>query len=176
MARTPGIRPPAAGLLRDVTRATLAGVASGGLLAAVIVALNLQDSLRGWYGLTPQQPVAVPAGELWLENARTLLWPFAATAAVSWTPRARLFFDVSLTVILGANVLLVAAALAAYGGPLWQLAPGHYVLELLAVVAAAAAYLDARRDGILRPRVIVGCAAVTAVLLAGAALLESGAA
>ena len=81
-----------------------------------------------------------------------------------------------LVVILGGNVLLVAVALGAYGEPLLRLAPGHYALELLALAAAAAAYLDARRAGAVRPRVLVGCAAATAVLLLGAALLESAAA
>jgi len=69
-----------------------------------------------------------------------------------------------------------ALALAAYGEPLLRLAPGHYTLELGALATAAAAYLDARRAGVVRRGVVVGCAAATAVLLLGAALLESAAA
>jgi hypothetical protein len=75
--------------------------------------------------------------------------------------------------VLGGNVLLVAVAFGAYGRPLLRLAPGHYVLELLAVATAAAAYLDARRIGRLRLGVQAGCAALAAVLLLGAAVLES---
>jgi hypothetical protein len=47
------------------------------------------------------------------------------------------------------------------------------VLELLAIATAAAAYLDARRTGALRVSVVAGCAAAVAVLLFGAAVLES---
>jgi hypothetical protein len=52
--------------------------------------------------------------------------------------------DLALVVILGGNLLLVAVALGAYGGPLLRLAPGHYALELLAA---------ARRSARSRPRV-----------------------
>ena len=146
------------------------------MAAAAVLALALGHELRGWYGLTPEHPVHVGVGELWLDNARTMLWPLAAAAMVSWWPRARGALDVLLVVIFGGNVLLVAVALGAYGEPLLRVAPGHYTLELLALATATAAYLDARRAGAVRPRVLAGCAAATAVLLLGAALLESAAA
>src|SRR3954447_3012772 len=176
MPRTPVSHAPAVGVLRDAGRALLAGLAAGGVCAMLIVALGWQAGLRGWFGLTPERPVAIGPRELWLDNARTLLWPFLTAAVVTWTPRTRPFFDLALVAVLGGNVLLVAAALAAYGGPLWRLAPGHYALELLAVAAATSAYLDARRDGVLRRRLLLGCGATPALLPATAALLESGAA
>src|SRR4051794_15295849 len=126
MPRTPASRASAAGLLRDAGRALLAGLAAGGVCAMLIAALGWQASLRGWLGLTPERPVAIGAGELWLDNARTLLWPFLAAAVVTWTPRTRPFFDLALVVVLGGNVLLVAAALAAYGGALWGVGAGAY--------------------------------------------------
>jgi hypothetical protein len=163
-------------VLRDAQRVVLVALAASGVAAAAVLALALGQELRGWFGLTPEQPVHIGVGELWFDNARTMLWPLAAAAAVTWWPRARRALDVLLIVILGGNVLLVAVALGAYGEPLLRLAPGHYALELLALATAAAAYLDARRAGAVRPRVLGGCAAATAVLLLGAALLESAAA
>jgi len=160
-------------VLRDVRRVTLAALAAGVLAAVVVGALAAGASLRAWFGLTPEHPVDVPVAQLWLDNVRTLLLAFGAAAAVVWWPRARPLLDVVICVVLGGNVLLVAVALGAYGEPLLRLAPGHYVLELLAVGTATAAYLDARREGALRAPVIVGCAAAVAVLLLGAALLES---
>ena len=163
-------------VLRDVERVVLVALAASVVAAAAVLVLALGQPLRDWFALTPEHPARVGVGELWLDNARTLLWPLAAAAAVSWWPRARYALDVLLVVILGGNVLLVALALGAYGEPLLRLAPGHYALELAALATAVAAYLDARRAGVVRPRVLGGCAAATAILLLGAALLESAAA
>jgi hypothetical protein len=163
-------------VLRDAALVTLAATAVGLLAAGVVVAAGAGETLRRWFGLTPEHPVDVPVAELWLTNARTLLLAFGAAAAVTWWPRARPVLDVVVCVVLGGNVLLVATALAAYGTPLLRLAPGHYVLELLAAATAAAAYLDARRSGALRSRVVAASAAAVAVLLLGAAALESAAA
>jgi hypothetical protein len=163
----------AGSVLRDAARVTLAAVAVGALAAGVVVALGAGAKLRTWYGLTPQRPVDVSVAKLWLANVRTLLLAFGAAAAAVWWPRARAVLDVAVCLVLGGNVLLVAVAFGAYGRPLLRLAPGHYVLELLAVTTAAAAYLDARRTGRLRLGVLAGCAAVAAVLLLGAAVLES---
>jgi hypothetical protein len=163
-------------VLRDAALVTLAAIAVGAIAAGVVAAAGAGETLRRWFGLTPEHPVHVPVAELWLANARTLLLLFGAAAAVVWWPRARPVLDVVACVVLGGNVLLVATALAAYGAPLLRLAPGHYVLELLAVAAAAAAYLDARRSGALRAGVLAGCAAAVALLLLAAAVLESAAA
>lgn len=160
-------------VLRDVQRVTLAAVAAGALAALVVVALSAGARLRDWFGLTPRQPVDVPVAELWLDNARALLLAFGAAAAVVWWPRARTVLDVAVCAVLGGNVLLVAVAFGAYGEPLLRLAPGHYVLELLAVATAAAAYLDARRARALRTPVMAGCAVAVAALLLGAAVLEN---
>jgi hypothetical protein len=163
-------------VLRDAALVTLAALAVGALAAGVVGAAGAGETLRRWFGLTPEHPVDVPVADLWVANARTLLLAFGAAAAVAWWPRARPVLDVVVCVVLGGNVLLVAMALAAYGGPLLRLAPGHYVLELLAVAIAAATYLDARRSGALRVGVLAGCAAAVALLLLGAAVLESAAA
>lgn len=163
-----------AGVLRDTVVVVLIAAAAGALTAAIVVLSGAQDSLRDWYALTPQRPVQVGVGELWLSNARALLPTFGAAAAVVWWPRARPALDAALVLIFGANVLLVAVALAAYGQPLWDLGPGHYPLELLAVATATAAYLDARRSRALRAGVVGACAALTALVVVLAALLESG--
>jgi hypothetical protein len=158
---------------RDVAAVTLVAVVLGALAAGFVVVLGAGGAVRDWLGLTPEHPTAVPVAELWLANARALLVTFGAAAAVVWWPRARMLLDLVVCLVLGGNVLLVAVALGAYGEPLLRLAPGHYVLELLALATAAAAYLDARRAGVLRAGVVAGCAAAVGVLLLGAAVLES---
>jgi hypothetical protein len=60
---------------------------------------------------TPQRPVRVGVGQLWLDDMGTLLWSLAA-ATVTWWPRARRVLDVLLGVILSAYVLLVAGPYA----------------------------------------------------------------
>jgi hypothetical protein len=163
-------------VLRDVRRVTLSAVAAGALAAAVVGVFAAGARLRNWFGLTPEDPVGVPVAQLWLDNARALVLVFGAAAAVAWWPRARIGLDVVVCLVLGGNVLLVAIALAAYGEPLVRLAPGHYVLELLAVATAGAVYLDARREKVLRSRVVVACSVAVATLLLAAALLENSAA
>jgi hypothetical protein len=163
-------------VLRDVSRVTAAALVAGALAAGVVGVLAAGASLRSWFGLTPEQPVDVPVAQLWLDNVRALLFAFGSAAAVVWWPRARVAFDVLVCLVLGGNVLLVAVAFGAYGEPLLRLAPGHYVLELLAVATASAVYLDARRERELRAGVVGGCALAVVVLLLGAAILESAAA
>jgi hypothetical protein len=163
-------------VLRDVQHVTLAALIAGGAAAAAVLLLAAGDDVRSWFGLTPHDPVDVAVSTLWLDNARTLLWPLGAAAAVTWWSRARHVFDALLLLILGGNVLLVAVALAAYGEPLLRLAPGHYALELVAIGTAAAAYLDARRSRTVRTAVLGACAAATAVLLLVAAILEGASA
>ena len=163
-------------VLRDVQRVVLVALAASMVAAAAVLVLALGQPLRDWFALTPEHPARVGVGELWLDNARTLLWPLAAAAAASWWPRARYALDVLLVVILGGNVLLVAVALGAYGEPLLRLAPGHYALELARARHGGGGLPRRAPRRAVRPRVLVGCAAATAVLLLGAALLESAAA
>jgi hypothetical protein len=174
MRRTSANSGPALSVVRGA-RVTLASLAASALATAAVLALALGKEVRAWLGLAPQWPVQVGVGELWLDNMRTLLCPFAAAAPVTWWPRAGRVLDVLLSVILSAGVLLVAAVLGAYGRPLPRLALGHSVLGFLAVATALAAYLDARRTGVLRTRILSGCRAATAALLPGAAIFESAA-
>ena len=159
---------------RDVLLVTLAALAAGLMAAGVVVATSSAEGLRAWYGLTPEHPAAIPTWELWVHNARVLLLAFGAAWGVAhWKGRfARWVFDVLVCFWLGVNVLLVAVAFGAYGVPLLRVAPAHYVFELLALAVAAAAYLGARRERAVRPRVLAGCALVVAVLLVGAAVTE----
>jgi hypothetical protein len=160
-------------VLRDVVRVALVALSAGALAAAAVVGLDAGAGLRAWFGLTPRQPVDVSVARLWLENVRTLLLAFGAGAAVVWWPRGRAALDAAVCLVLGGNVLLVAVAFGAYGEPLLRLAPGHYVLELLAIATAGAAYLQARRARVLRAGVMSACASAAAALLLGAAMLES---
>lgn len=164
---------PVRSVLRDVQRVTLAAVGVGALAATVVALLGAGVKLRAWFGLTPQHPVDVPVADLWLHNAETLLVAFGAAAAVVWWPRARGAADAAVGLVLGSNVVLVAGAFGAYGEPLLRLAAGHSAIELLAIATGSAAYLDARRAGVLRARVMTGCSTAVAALLLGAALLES---
>jgi hypothetical protein len=158
---------------RDALRVLLAGAVLAALAAGLVTLSGAGDTLRAWYGLTPDRPLQIPAPALWVHNVRAGLLVFAAAAAVAWWPRLRSTLDILLAVVVGANVLLVGAALGAYGRALWQLGPGHYPLELFAVAIALAAYLDARRCTRLRPRVLLTTIGASWLALAAAALLES---
>jgi hypothetical protein len=159
---------------RDAAVVTIAAVAFGLMVAGIVIGLAGDADVRAWYGLTPEDPLVIPAWELWVHNMRVSLVAFGAALAVGhWNGRlARGICDVVMYAWLGWNVLLVAVAFGAYGDPLLRLAPAHYVFELLALAVAAAAYLDARRERAVRLRVLVGCALVAAVLLVGAAVTE----
>ncbi len=158
---------------RDAVCVALAGVVVAVVAAGAVWVLGAGEAVRGWYGLTPEDPARVGVGDLWVHNVRALVPVFAAAAAVVWWPRARVAIDVGLGVMLGVNVVAVSVALAAYGSRLWALGPGHYPLELLAIAIAAAAYLDARRAARLRPGLVVACAIAACLVLVLAAVLES---
>lgn len=157
--------------MRDVARVTAAALVLGAIIAGA-VAVTASASMRAWYGLTPEHPLAIPAWELWTHNARTLLPLFGATLAAGWYPWTRWIMDVLVGGLLVLNVGLVAVAFGAYGGPLLRVAPAHYAFELMALAVGAAAYLDARRERSVRPRVMGGCALVVAGLLGLAAVTE----
>jgi len=69
-------------------------------------------------------------------------------------------------------VLLVGAALGAYGAPLLRLVAAHALLELVAGGAAGAAYLHARRREPLSLAALAWCGVATVGLLILAAILE----
>jgi hypothetical protein len=160
-------------VVRDTVRVALAGAVVAVLAAVLVVVFGVGEAVRGWYGLTPDRPLRIGPVALWLHNLRALLPVFTAAAAVSWWPRARAALDVVIAAVVGGNVLLVAVALGAYGRPLWDLGPGHYPLELLAVAIAVAGYLDARRASLMRRGVLLVSIGMSAVVLATAAVLES---
>jgi hypothetical protein len=172
MRRTNAHSGPTLSVLRDA-RVTLASLAASAFATSAVLASTLGEQVRDWPSLTPQRPVHVGVGKLWLDNTRTLPWPLAAVT-VTWWPRARHVLDVPLSVVLGANVLLVAAALLGLPlAPLLRLAPGHCVLEFLTLATAVAAYLGARRAGGLRTHILTGWGAATVALLLGAPIFEN---
>lgn len=163
---------PGVTVLRDTIWVAVFAVALGTVAAAIVLTAGWAPELRDAYGLTPEQPVDIPVLTLWRDNALVMTYIGVATIAVSLWPAVRFVTDAVVIFVLGLNLINVSVAFAAYGGPLLRLAPGHYVLELVAVCVAAAMYLDARRNG-WRPDVLAWCVAVIAVALLGAAVLES---
>jgi hypothetical protein len=159
-------------VLRDALLVALTAITAGLLAVAVVGVLGATGEVRDWYGLTPESPVAIPAWELWAHNVRVSLPVVGAALGVAWFPALVWVWDALVVLLISGNVLLVAVAFGVYGGPLLRLAGPHASLELLAMSAWAAAYLDARRSRMVRPWVLAGCVGAAVVLLAGAALLE----
>lgn len=140
------------------------------MLGMILAVATGQAYWRGAFGLDPAHPVDHPPEDLWLINARVLLFAFAMALAVAWAPKARWVTDTLLGLLFGLNIVIPGIALGAYG---WIVGGWHFVPETLAMVVAIVAYLDARRTGRVSWQVLGCCVVGAAVLLWLAALLES---
>jgi hypothetical protein len=103
------------------------------------------DELRHWYGLHLSSPSALSAGHILANNLPLCAGCLVAAVNLRLWPRPAWILDPLLGGLLALNILLVGAALGAYGTPLLQLIAADTALELLAIGVAGAAYLQARR-------------------------------
>ena len=148
------------------------------IVCAVLWALTATGALlaaAGLVELTSGAPRdALPARleivvDLAAHNALVALWP-AGLIAVGWAaiPVARTVGDILVAGQLAGHGLLVGSALGTHPG-LWRYLP-HLPLEWLALALPAAAWATARRN---EPPLLIPTVLLTALLIAGAALLET---
>jgi len=159
-------------VVRDAGRITAAGLLLAVVAALVVVVLGVEHDVRAWYGLHPSSPSRVSATHVFANNIRTCAIALLGAVNLRLWPRARWLLDPILAALLAINVLLVGAALGAYGTPLLRLVAAHALLELMAAAAAGAAYLHARRREPLSLAALAWCAVATVGLLLLAAVLE----
>jgi hypothetical protein len=172
--------------LMDLLR--LATRVAGGMLAAwavvaVVVGLACPGAARGWLAFpftgVPNQP-----GQAWsilLANLRLAAGVGVAAAVAQLrllgrprravTAAARLC-DAGVALALLANLAIVGAATGAYGLRMVHAMLPHGPLELAAFSLVLALHLRARRTR-LAPRTWISTAAITLILLAIAAVLET---
>jgi hypothetical protein len=158
--------------MRDAGHVAGAGLLLGAAAALLVGLLGVQPALRGWYGLHPSSPSPVTISRIFLSNVLLCAGGLAAAVFLRCTPRARPVLDPVLAGVLALNTLFVGVALGAYGAPLLRLVAVHAALELLALGAVGAAYLQARR-GALSLTTLARCAAASTSLLILAAILET---
>ncbi|MGI8559709.1 MAG: hypothetical protein ACR2ND_15640 [Solirubrobacteraceae bacterium] len=109
-----------------------------------------------------------------IANARVLSAPFLLAAfRFPFGQRSRQLGDLLVVGLLASNALRVGLALGRWQGRLIPFVP-QLPLEYLAASTAATIWLDARRCGNEAPdwRTTASCAALTALLLAAAAVVE----
>lgn len=144
---------------------TAVGVAVSGLAVELRQLLDLRF---GGVRRTPGVAVDIAA-----HNGRLALGVLAcAVAAPRLRQSVRLVLDAALAAVLAANALAVGAALGAYGRRAVAILAPHLLLELAALSLCGGAYLSARR-GPLRVGTLARTAALTALLLAIAAIVET---
>jgi hypothetical protein len=160
---------------------------AGTLLVAAIVRLSLADEARAWLSFPF---TGVPAGlsqaaMIFAHNAWLLAVILAATLIAHSArldrrarhprPMPRLlvgFCDALLAWLVVSNVLVIGAALGAYGSRMLEAMLPHGPLELAAFAPALSAYLQARH-GRLSARRFATIAVIATSLLIAAALLET---
>jgi hypothetical protein len=129
--------------------------------------------------LAPEHPSAGQVLGLWGANLRAAAMPLLGAVALTGlrlkprqTTIARALLDAFLTVSVAVNAALLALSLGGYGA--LRLAPWlpHVPAELGAMAVSITAYRHARRAPLLARQLAV-TAALTAALLAIAALLET---
>ena len=159
-------------VVRDTARISIAGLLLAGVAALLVVVLGVEHGVRAWYGLHPSSPTAVSPAHVFANNVQVCAIALLGGINVRVWPRARWLLDPILLGLVAINVLLVGAALGAYGAPLLRLIAAHALLELLAAGVAGAAYLHARRREPLSLSAVSWCAVATAGMLILAAVLE----
>jgi hypothetical protein len=163
-----------------------AAISAVALTTAVAVRVTCAAAMRDTlaFPFTGVAPRLSEAGAIFANNARLMGAVFALAIVVQspWLddsvtqPRRHpvlvRFCDTLLMLVAGANVLFVGAALGAYGQRMARAMLPHRPVELAAFAVALTLYLDARR-GPLRVRRAVTLVALSLVVLALAALLET---
>lgn len=155
--------------------AAWAAAAAAGIWSATGVGALLAIALPALAPGGPPHPTLHPslgaADAIFAQNLRVLAAPYLLAAfRFGGTRRSRLAGDLVVAGILGGNALLVGLALGRWQGSLLPYLP-QLPLEYLAASVAASAWILARR-GSMSWRVLSIQAAVTALLLAGAAAAE----
>jgi hypothetical protein len=175
--------------VRDL-RATLllaAGISALALLAAVIVAIALAAGVRHAlnFPFPGVQPTLANATAIFANNAKLMTGVLALALVVqapwlenrgrpapAWHRALVRACDTLLALPVAANVIVVGAALGAYGGRMARAMLPHGPVELAAFALSLTVYLEARR-GPIRPRGAAALIALSFLTLALAALLET---
>ena len=180
--------PPVARLAQTAKLATRVAAAAfaGVLITAAVVAIAFTGEARGWLGY--QFPAVCPSAlrgraGIFADNGRALLGVFGLLLIAQLAARApngpghaqRTILaggELILAGVVAANLLVVGAALGAYGGRMARAMLPHGPVELAAYATALALYLQGRRRALSAAHVAV-VAAASVVLLALAACLET---
>jgi hypothetical protein len=173
---------------RLLARVYLSAIGATALVTLVVLAVGGQ-AVRGWLGFpfTGVPASAAQAAAIFANNARIMVAAFGAAAAVNapWlaaqgqsvTPGAgwkatRLLCDLTVGIGVGANVVVVGAALGAYQARMLAAVLPHGPVELLGFACAITLYLLARR-GPVPTRTWLLLTATATVALAAGAILET---
>lgn len=146
-------------------------------IAAVAMALRLAGAAgaaRDWLAFGFARPPATLGEAVRIAEGNLRLAAAVLFAAFLTGPRPaiRLVLDLVVGSLAALNTTAAGIALAAYGTRLLAAVAAHAPLELAGYAVALGAYLRARR-GLLDGQQWAAAAAACAVLLAGAALLET---
>jgi hypothetical protein len=176
-----------AGGAQTVTVAALIAAALTGcvMLVALVTRAALARQARGWLHYTfPGVPARLSSAEwIFASNGRELLGVLGLLLIAQLAARradgptraeqlVRTGGEVLLAGTIGANVLVIGAAVGAYGMRMMRTMVPHDPVEVAAYTLALALYLQGRRRPLPAGRLTFTIAASVA-LLAGAALLET---
>lgn len=156
------------------------------VVVSVVVHLAAAEDVRGFLGFTfPGVPERLgEARAIFVNNARIMLAVVVAGGVVQAAVRANAeglsrgamtamvrFCDVALVLFSLIQIVIVGAAIGAYGGETLGTILPHLPFELAAFSLVLAVYLRARREP-LRARHLIVAASVAAVLLCVGAFVE----
>jgi hypothetical protein len=140
-------------------------------VAATGLADDVRRVLRFAFGGVEQTPAE--AARIAVHNARIAAGTVLSAAARSRIPAAtRHVLDVVLATLLAVNAATVGIALGAYGIRVATAIAPHVPLELAAFSLAGGAYMQACKEPV-SVRKLAGVAALSALLLVAAAMLET---